>query len=73
MKHVFLLAASLALAACASSNAGTYDEPDDRVVQTGSHIPVKDKSAGKATNAGDANAMIQNQKAGNPNAGAGAR
>lgn len=50
-----------------------YDEPEDRVVQTGSHIPVKDKGVGKATSSADANTMIQTQKLGNPNAGGGAR
>ena len=41
------------------------DDPDDRAVHTGSHIPVKENTtAGKATNSGDADAMIRNQRAG---------
>ena len=73
MKTVFLLAASLLLAACSTMNSAQNDEPEDKVMQTGSHIPVKDKSAGKPTYSGDAQTMIQNQKLGSPNVGGGGK
>jgi uncharacterized protein YcfL len=71
MKHVFLLAASLLLVACSSMNSAQNDEPEDKVMQTGSHIPIKDKSVGKATGSADAQSMIQNQKMGSPNGAGG--
>ena len=38
------------------------DDPDDKAIHTGSHIPVKE-NAGKASTTADADAMMRNQKA----------
>jgi hypothetical protein len=63
MKRALLLATALLVAACTWTTGPRPDDPDDRVMRTGSHIPVKDNSAGKATTAGDADAMIRSQRA----------
>ena len=58
------LAATLVLAACAGMTTPSKDEPyDEKVQQVGSHIPVKDRSAGKAVSSGDVDAMMRNQRA----------
>ena len=58
------LAATLVLAACAWTTTPSKDEPyEERTQQVGSHIPVKDRSAGKAVTSGDADAMMRNQRA----------
>jgi outer membrane biogenesis lipoprotein LolB len=62
MKYVLIVVASVLLAACAGMNSNNQDEPDDKVMQTGSHIPVKDKSAGKASGTADADALMRSQK-----------
>jgi len=64
----FLIAvgATLLLASCGwqTNRALLPDDPDDKAIHTGSHIPVKENTtAGKATNSGDTDAMLRNQKA----------
>ena len=69
--------ATLLLSACTwqTNRALLPDDPDDKAVHTGSHIPVKENTtAGKATNTGDADAMIRSQKVlGGPPGASGAR
>jgi hypothetical protein len=57
--------ATVLLSACTwqTNRALLPDDPDDKAVHTGSHIPVKENTtAGKASNSGDADAMIRSQK-----------
>jgi len=56
--------AALLLSACTwqTNRALLPDDPDDKAIHTGSHIPVKENTAGKASNSGDADAMIRSQK-----------
>ena len=57
--------AALLLSACTwqTNRALLPDDPDDKAIHTGSHIPVKENtSVGKASNTGDADAMIRSQK-----------
>jgi len=69
--------ATLLLSACTwqTNRALLPDDPDDKAIRTGSHIPVKENTtAGKATNSGDADAMLRSQKAlGGPPGTGGAR
>ena len=69
--------AVLLLSACTwqTNRALLPDDPDDKAVHTGSHIPVKEKQAvGKASSSGDADAMIRSQKVlGGPPGASGAR
>ena len=64
MKRLFPLAATLLLFGCASTTGPQEEYPEEKVMQTGSHIPMKDKQAGRAQTTGDADAMIRAQKAG---------
>ena len=73
MKYVLVIGTALLLGACAGTSNNYQDDPDDKVIQTGSHIPVKDKSAGKASSTADADALIRTQKLGSPNAGGGGK
>jgi len=66
MKTIFLLSAVLLLSSCGwETNRNLLaDDPDDRAIHTGSHIPVKENTtAGKASTTGDADAMMRSQKA----------
>jgi hypothetical protein len=65
MKTVFLLSVTLLLASCTwTTNRNLLpDDPDDKAIHTGSHIPVKENSSSKATTAGDADAMMRSQRA----------
>jgi hypothetical protein len=57
--------AAMLLSACTwqTNRALLPDDPDDKAIHTGSHIPVKENtSVGKASNSGDADAMIRSQK-----------
>ena len=72
MKRLFPLAASLLLVACAWTTGPQEEYPEEKMMQTGSHIPIKDKSAGKAQTTGDADAMIRAQKAGSAGGAPGA-
>ena len=72
MKRLLPFLAPVLLAACAAWTTGPQpDDPDDRVMHVGSHIPYKDNDAGKTVQSGDAQSMIQNQKLGSPNGGGG--
>lgn len=62
MRNALVLAAALCLVACATTNNTQQDEPEDKVMQTGSHIPVKDKSAGRPSSTADADTLIRSQK-----------
>jgi outer membrane biogenesis lipoprotein LolB len=62
MKRLFPLAATLLLLGCAWTTGPQEDYPEEKMMQTGSHIPIKDKSAGKAQTSGDADAMMRSQK-----------
>jgi hypothetical protein len=65
MKTIFLFSAILLLSSCGWQTDRNLlpDDPDDRAIHTGSHIPVKENTtAGKASTTGDADAMIRSQK-----------
>ncbi|HQR11373.1 MAG TPA: hypothetical protein PLW68_08605 [Casimicrobiaceae bacterium] len=71
MNRLYLLmAASILFSGCAAWKTGPQpDDPaDDKVMQVGSHIPVKDRSTGKAVTTGDVDSMMRNQRS--QNAGA---
>lgn len=74
---VIAVVATLLLSSCTwqTNRALLPDDPDDKVVHTGSHIPVKENTAaGKASTTGDADAMIRSQKVlGGPSGASGAR
>ena len=69
--------ATVLLSACTwqTNRALLPDDPDDKAIHTGSHIPVKEKTtAGKASTSGDADAMMRSQKVlGGPSGAPGAR
>jgi hypothetical protein len=56
--------ATVLLSACTwqTNRALLPDDPDDKAIRTGSHIPVKENTAGKASNSGDADAIMRSQK-----------
>ncbi len=61
-----LLASSVVLSGCAAWHTGPQpDDPtEEKVMQVGSHIPVKDRNTGKAVTTGDVDAMMRNQRSG---------
>ena len=61
---VVAVAATLLFSGCTwqTNRALLPDDPDDKAIHTGSHIPVKE-NAGKASTTADADAMMRNQKA----------
>jgi len=62
---VTVIFGTMLLSACTwqTNRALLPDDPDDKAIHTGSHIPVKENTtAGKASNSGDADAMIRSQK-----------
>jgi outer membrane lipopolysaccharide assembly protein LptE/RlpB len=65
MKIFFLLSVTLLLSACGwqTNRALLADDPDEKEIHVGSHIPVKDKSNAQATGSGDADAMMRAQRA----------
>ena len=64
MKLIAPFVAALLLTACAAWHTGPQpDDPtDEKVMQVGSHIPVKDRSTGKAVTNGDVDGMMRNQR-----------
>ena len=63
MKRLLPFLAPVLLAACAAWTTNPqYDDQDDKVMHVGSHIPYKDKDAGKAVQNGDADAMMRSQR-----------
>jgi len=62
MKSIVPLAATLFLVSCAWTTGVQQDYPEDKMMQTGSHIPIKDKATSRTTSTGDADAMIRSQK-----------
>ena len=62
MRSIVPLAATLVLASCAWTTGVQQDYPEDKMMQTGSHIPIKDKVTSRSTSGGDADAMIRSQK-----------
>jgi outer membrane biogenesis lipoprotein LolB len=61
---VIAAVATLLLSSCTwqTNRALLPDDPDDKAIHTGSHIPVKE-TVGKASTTADADAMMRNQKA----------
>jgi len=76
MKTILVAAtASLLFSGCTwqTNRALLPDDPDDKAVHTGSHIPVKENtSAGKASTTGDVDAMMRNNRIGGATNAAGA-
>ena len=64
MNRLYLLAATVLVAGCAAWTTGPQpDDPtEEKAMQVGSHIPVKDRSTGKAVTTGDVDAMMRNQR-----------
>ena len=65
MKTIFLLAVTLLLTACGwqTNRSLLADDPEDKAIHVGSHIPVKEKDSSQTTSSGDADAMMRSQRA----------
>jgi hypothetical protein len=59
VRSIIPFAATLFLVSCAWTTGVQQDYPEDKIMQTGSHIPIKDKSTSRTTATVDADAMMR--------------
>jgi len=64
MKTFFLVSVAVLLSSCGwqTNRALLADDPEEKTMHVGSHIPVKDKDNVQPGGTGDADAMMRSQR-----------